>query len=50
VEVFFGMQGIKWNFTRFLVDRKGRVVGRFSPRTEPKSLAIPLEGLLDSRN
>jgi glutathione peroxidase len=46
----FGMQRIKWNFTKFLVDRKGSVVGRFGPSTKPKALAIPIEGLLDSRN
>ena len=29
---------IKWNFTKFLVDRNGKVVGRFGPTDEPKDL------------
>jgi glutathione peroxidase len=31
-------QKIKWNFTKFLVDRNGKVVNRFSPSTDPVSL------------
>lgn len=30
--------GIKWNFTKFLIDRKGQVVGRFSPTTTPEAI------------
>lgn len=30
---------IKWNFTKFLIDRNGEVVGRFSPTYEPEKLA-----------
>ncbi len=44
----FGTGGIKWNFTKFLVDRQGNVVERYGPSTEPKALSIPIEGLLDS--
>ena len=33
-----GTSGIKWNFTKFLIDRKGQVVGRFAPTVEPKAL------------
>lgn len=33
-----GMSGIKWNFTKFLVDRSGQVVGRFAPTTKPADL------------
>ena len=33
-----GTEGIKWNFTKFLIDRKGQVVGRFAPTVEPKAL------------
>lgn len=29
---------IKWNFTKFLVDRQGRVLARFAPTTEPEDL------------
>ena len=41
-----GTEGIKWNFTKFLVDRKGQVVGRFAPNTEPKALVGAIEALL----
>ena len=43
----FGTERIKWNFTKFLVDRGGHVVERFAPRTEPGELAAQIEGLLD---
>ncbi|MCC7044515.1 MAG: glutathione peroxidase [Acidobacteria bacterium] len=33
-----GTEGIKWNFTKFLVDRTGRVVGRFGPTDTPESI------------
>jgi glutathione peroxidase len=44
----FGAGGIKWNFTKFLVDRKGRVVGRYGPSTRPDKLAAKIERLLDA--
>ncbi|MBQ3941728.1 MAG: glutathione peroxidase [Bacteroidales bacterium] len=37
---------IKWNFTKFLVDRKGRVVARFEPVVAPELLAPEIEALL----
>lgn len=37
---------IKWNFTKFLVDRKGRVVARFEPYVTPEQLAEAVEKLL----
>jgi len=37
---------IKWNFTKFLVDKSGKVVGRFAPTDTPKSLTGALEKLL----
>ncbi len=42
----FGTQGIKWNFTKFLVDRSGRVVERFGPTTKPEALTAKIEALL----
>ncbi|MEI9994802.1 MAG: glutathione peroxidase [Rhizomicrobium sp.] len=33
-----GWRGIKWNFTKFLVNREGKVVGRFAPTTKPKDI------------
>ena len=41
-----GLAGIKWNFTKFLVDRQGRVVERYAPTTKPTALAAPIEALL----
>lgn len=38
--------GIKWNFTKFLVDRSGKVVERFAPTTKPESLRDKIEALL----
>jgi glutathione peroxidase len=38
--------GIKWNFTKFLIDRKGGVVSRFPPTTKPESLVKDVEALL----
>jgi glutathione peroxidase len=43
----FGAGAIKWNFTKFLVDRKGRVAARYSPATNPEKLARTIEHLLD---
>lgn len=37
---------IKWNFTKFLIDRSGRVVERFAPTTKPESLREKIEALL----
>ena len=37
---------IKWNFTKFLVDREGNVVGRFAPTTEPKKIEASIKELL----
>lgn len=43
---FLGTSGIKWNFTKFLIDRSGNVVGRFGPTTKPEALAAAIEALL----
>jgi glutathione peroxidase len=37
---------IKWNFTKFLIDRRGRVVARHAPTTKPESLTKEIEALL----
>ncbi|MBE6345129.1 MAG: glutathione peroxidase [Spirochaetaceae bacterium] len=37
---------IKWNFTKFLVDRKGNVVERFAPTVEPKNIEEKIKELL----
>ena len=41
-----GTEAIKWNFTKFLVDREGRVVARFAPTTKPEELASAIEAQL----
>lgn len=42
----FLTSSIKWNFTKFLVDRNGNVVGRYSPTTPPEKLKSKIEKLL----
>jgi glutathione peroxidase len=41
-----GSEAIKWNFTKFLVDRDGRIVERFAPTTTPDAIARDIEALL----
>jgi glutathione peroxidase len=41
-----GTQSIKWNFTKFLVDKDGNVVDRFAPTDKPESLEGKIEKLL----
>jgi len=41
-----GIARIPWNFTKFLVDRHGCVVSRFSSSTDPKTIAPAIENLL----
>jgi glutathione peroxidase len=44
---FLWTRAIKWNFTKFLVDRSGHVVGRFSALTSPQKLTGHIERLLE---
>lgn len=37
---------IKWNFTKFLINRSGKVVGRYAPTTTPEQLTKDIEALL----
>lgn len=41
-----GSKSIKWNFTKFLVDRSGKVVKRYPPQTKPEDIAKDIEALL----
>ena len=41
-----GTEGVKWNFTKFLVDRKGQVAARFAPTVKPEDLEGAIEALL----
>lgn len=38
---------IKWNFTKFLVDREGKVVARYASTTKPENLGRDIEKLLE---
>ena len=41
-----GSKSIKWNFTKFLIDREGKVVRRYAPSDTPRSLERDIEKLL----
>ena len=41
-----GTQAIKWNFTKFLVGKDGRVIHRYAPQDAPKKLAGDIEAAL----
>ena len=41
-----GTKNIKWNFTKFLVDKHGKVVDRFAPQTKPKDIEAAIEKVL----
>jgi glutathione peroxidase len=41
-----GTSAIKWNFTKFLIDREGNVVRRYAPTDKPEAIARDIEKLL----
>ncbi len=41
-----GTTGIKWNFTKFLIDRGGKVIDRYAPLTKPEAIRSAIEALL----
>ena len=43
----FGTRRVKWNFTKFLIGRDGRVVRRFGPSVKPEAIAGAIEGLIE---
>ncbi|MGJ7904227.1 glutathione peroxidase [Lysobacter sp. 1R34A] len=43
---FLGIDAIKWNFTKFLVGRDGRVIKRYAPTDKPESIAADIEKAL----
>ena len=43
---FLGIDAIKWNFSKFLVGRDGKVLKRYAPTEEPKALATDVEAAL----
>ena len=42
----FGTGAIKWNFTKFLVDRSGAAIRRYAPTERPEKLVKDVEALL----
>ena len=44
-----GTEGIKWNFTKFLVDADGNVVKRYAPKDKPAAIEKDIESLLPSQ-
>ena len=40
-------EAIKWNFTKFLVDRDGNVIKRYSPQTEPSEIEEELKDIIE---
>ena len=41
-----GTKGIKWNFTKFLVNKQGQVVKRYAPTTKPEDIKADIEAAL----
>ena len=43
---FLGTEAIKWNFTKFLIDRNGQVIKRYAPNDPPEKLRSDIEAAL----
>ncbi len=41
-----GSEGIKWNFTKFLIDRTGKPKKRFAPQTKPEEMSAEIKNLM----
>ncbi len=41
-----GTEAIKWNFTKFLIDRNGNPMARYAPQTKPEDLEEPIKELI----
>jgi glutathione peroxidase len=41
-----GSEAIKWNFTKFLITKEGKIIKRYAPSTSPESIASDIEKLL----
>ena len=41
-----GSESIKWNFTKFLINKEGKPIARFAPNTTPERISKEIEGLL----
>jgi len=42
-----GSESIKWNFTKFLINKNGLPIKRFAPNTKPEKIASHIEELLN---
>jgi glutathione peroxidase len=42
----FGSEGIKWNFTKFLVNKQGEIIKRYAPTTKPEEIEVDIKHLL----
>jgi glutathione peroxidase len=45
-----GTRGVKWNFTKFLLDAQGRVIKRYASTTKPEDLSAEIAALLDQES
>ena len=45
----FLSDNIKWNFTKFLIDKEGKVVGRYAPQTSPLKMKQDIEKIFDRK-
>ena len=43
-----GTEGIKWNFTKFLIDKHGQVFSRYAPTTKPEAIRGEIEELIEA--
>ena len=43
---FLGSRDVKWNFTKFLTDREGRVIARYAPQVEPEAIKADIDRLI----
>ena len=43
-----GSESIKWNFTKFLINKEGKPIARFAPNTTPEKISKEIETLLNS--
>jgi glutathione peroxidase len=43
-----GTEGIKWNFTKFLIDRSGHIFSRYAPTTKPEAIRGEIEELIEA--
>ena len=45
-KTFLKPEDIKWNFTKFLIDREGNIIGRFAPTVKPEDLEVEIKKII----